>query len=849
MEKPPSRFPEVAAMRKKPLLIAAAAVLILILAVAASLPLWLDVNQFRGVLQAQLEKRLKRPVSFGELNLRSLPLSIRVQDVVIGQPAGFDSTAPFLKAGEMSVGVRFWPLLRKQLEASSVRLTSPAVELIRAPQGRWNYETGEDSGAGSNWTLGELEIRDGTVAITRDGNRTVYENIQAKANGVSAEGLQSAELGVRVPSREMTASMQAKFHRDGESTVARGAARVETKELKDPLRLQFDAAMAAGLITFRSLQAEAGALRASGQGTVDSGAKPAALSLDLETRNAPLEDVLRLAGLFGAKTPRGLSAKGRLDAQIHAGGTVEQPEFRGRIHATEAEITAANLKEAVRAGALVIDLTPRALSTTPFVVETGSTRLMARASVDAYNSKSPLVRAELQTRGAQLAELLRIAEAYGVKPEGLEGSGQLSVDMRLTLQEGKARYSGSGDVKSVSLRTPSLTKPVNIAAAHLAFESDRIRLENVSADIGSLNLNGFFSIWDFERPNIEFQANANEVNVADLRALAGSGAGTGDSSGLLEKITASGTLTVNRLVQEEIVLAPVRATVSLRGGQLRLDPVTAGFLGGEQTGSIAADLTRTPAAYQISTRIANVEANRLLSATTPVQNVLHGLLAGNLNVRFVGQKDRLAPSLSGDARIQMGEGRLAGVNLANELAGIARMLGFRKSGDAFTNILKLSGAMRMDNGLARTEDLRMDFKGGSLTAQGSVGLADQSLNLRATAVLSREFLVNATGGIPGGDKVGGWLTTALANRNGELVIPATITGTLSNPRFAPDPARVAQMKLEGMLPTAKDPDSLSSGILGIVDAIRGKPQDPAAPKSPITDIFEAFKKKPPRKKP
>lgn len=838
-------------MRKKPLLIAAAAVLILILAAAASLPFWLDVNQFRGALQSQLERRLKRPVTFGELSLRSFPLSIRVQDVVIGQPAGFESPRPFLKAREMAVGVRFWPLLRKQVEASSVRLVSPALELIRNAQGKWNYETGEDSQPGSSWTLGELAITDGAVAVTTDGNRTVYENLQATLTGISPEGVRSADLGVRVPSRELSASLRANFDREGESLVARGTARVESKQVKDPVEMKFEALAAAGLITFRSLEAEAGSLRATARGSIDTGAKPAALSLDVETRNAPVEDLLRLAGLFGARTPPGLSAKGRLDAQIHAGGTIERPEFRGRIQATESEITAADLKEPVRAGAVVIDLTPRSLSTTPFVVRTGSTELTARASVDAYNSKSPVVRAEVQTRGAQVGELLRIAEVYGVKPEGLEGSGQVSVNMQLTRQDGRTRYSGSGDVKSVSLRTPQLTKPVNVAAANLAFEADRIRLENVNASIGPLHATGFVSIRDFERPNIEFQASTNELNVAELRGLAASGgAGKDDSESLLRKVTAKGAITANRLVAEEIVLAPVRATVSLQAGQLRLDPVTAGLFGGQQTGSITADLNRTPAVYQISTRIANVEANKLLSATTPVENVLYGLLGGNLDVRFVGQKDRLAPSLNGVARIEMGEGRLAGVNLVNELAGIARMLGFRKSGDAFTNILKLSGTMRMDNGVARTDDLRMDFKGGSLAAQGTVGLADQSLNLRATAVLSRDFVVNTTGGLPGGDKLGGWLNTVLANRNGELVIPATITGTLSNPRFAPDPKRVAQMKLEGMLPTAKDPDSLSSGILGVVDAIRGKPRDPAAPKSPITDILDAItKKKPPQKKP
>jgi hypothetical protein len=62
--------------------------------------------------------------------------------------------------------------------------------------------------------------------------------------------------------------------------------------------------------------------------------------------------------------------------------------------------------------------------------------------------------------------------------------------------------------------------------------------------------------------------------------------------------------------------------------------------------------------------------------------------------------------------------------------------------------------------------------------------------------------------------VGGLMQTALANNRGELVIPVVITGTFDKPQVAPDMQKVAQMKLQNLLPTTGNPGSLSAGILG-----------------------------------
>ena len=58
-----------------------------------------------------------------------------------------------------------------------------------------------------------------------------------------------------------------------------------------------------------------------------------------------------------------------------------------------------------------------------------------------------------------------------------------------------------------------------------------------------------------------------------------------------------------------------------------------------------------------------------------------------------------------------------------------------------------------------------------------------------------------------------FMNTALANNQGELVIPVLISGTFQSPRFAPDLQSVAQMKLKGLVPDFNNPGAFS-GALG-----------------------------------
>src|SRR5207249_10952833 len=65
--------------------------------------------------------------------------SFRVQSLAIADDPRLRSEKPFVQAQELDVTVKLLPLLHKSVEVSSLNLQRPTVELIKDPQGVWNF--------------------------------------------------------------------------------------------------------------------------------------------------------------------------------------------------------------------------------------------------------------------------------------------------------------------------------------------------------------------------------------------------------------------------------------------------------------------------------------------------------------------------------------------------------------------------------------------------------------------------------------------------------------------------------------------------------------------------------------
>jgi len=205
--------------------------------------------------------------------------------------------------------------------------------------------------------------------------------------------------------------------------------------------------------------------------------------------------------------------------------------------------------------------------------------------------------------------------------------------------------------------------------------------------------------------------------------------------------------------------------------------------------------------------------------------------------------DAISRAINGNMNLNFQNVRVAGVDVAHELAQIG---GFLKSGEkdqGFTNILKMTGNIIVTNGVAQTNNLQALLDIGNASAAGTANLVNQTLNLDVTAVLAK-----ATSQQVGGSSIGGYMNTALANNQGEIVIPVLVTGTFNSPHFAPNVQKMAQMKLKGLVPSFDNPAGGAAGLLGgflgqkgttTQQAKPGQPQQPK-PSDAVQQIIGLF---------
>jgi uncharacterized protein involved in outer membrane biogenesis len=289
--------------------------------------------------------------------------------------------------------------------------------------------------------------------------------------------------------------------------------------------------------------------------------------------------------------------------------------------------------------------------------------------------------------------------------------------------------------------------------------------------------------------------NASIKELSTLAALFGSAGNNSDQvkgtvsadlniTGTAKDPQVRGTISAPSVQAQEIALSNVKANAKMINGVLDLNPLTAGIFGGTESGSLSLDTK--PAHPQCSGKMhfTGVDTNALLSAVSSAKNTLYGQLAADANLSFaIDTAENLAKTLNGILNFNVTNGKLQNVNILNELAKVGKFLNAapaQQSGNS-TALQKLGGTLDIRQGVANTNNLVASLPEGSLAAAGSMNLVDQGLNLHVNAVLANSFSKAV-----GGNSVGGFLNTALANKSGELVLPVIVTGTMAHPVFQPD---------------------------------------------------------------
>jgi uncharacterized protein involved in outer membrane biogenesis len=926
-------------MRKLAYVIAAIVVVIVLLALIV--PHIVDVNQYRGQIQSELQKRLNRPVQLGDMSLSVIPLAVKVNQVTIGDDPNFHSNVPFAEVSELDVSVKLLPLLAKNIEIDSLELRRPKIELIRNAQGAWNFASlgnnatapmppppqqapakpaaspaQQGSSNPSEFALGKLQISDGQIAVTdyqKHQSRAVYDHIDLtlkdyapakpfsidvaahlpgsgsqtlrltgdggpindaqmlntpfkgtlKLDQVSLSGAQKFLNTEALADTDAVITGSADLTNSGGKMTADGSLKLNDPVIHGvkvgyPISSDFDLTddLTNDVIQIRKGDIKLGSTPFVVNGMVNSHPTPSIVDVNFETSNASIEEVARLAAATGTAFNADTKIAGQLTAKVHAQGPTDHLALNGTVNGRNLEVTGKDIPQPVRVPAIDLTMTPQQIQSNNFTATSGGTTLNGQMTISQYTGNSPLVDATLKTVNGKVQELLNIAKAYGVSAvEGMSGSGNITLDIHATgpiKNTDAIQFSGTGALQNASIKTPSLTQPVNIRNVNMQFTQNSVNLTNLAASLGSTNASGNLSVANFQAPRLGFALTADKLNVLELQKMvvstpppakkraesfwslvptADAAPAAAAQPSLLNAATGTGTIAIGSLIYDRTVMSNVHSNVNLNHGVITLSPLTGQVYKGQISGTIIADLRQATSAFAVNAKLAGADANDLLSGVANVKDSVYGTLSATMNQTFsTPPSGDVAQTLNGPFAFTLTNGKLTKLDLLKELSKIGK---FGAASKGYTSVSQMSGTFAVHNGVANTNDLKAALDVGTMSSEGSLNLVNEALNMHVTAVLNKGFSQSV-----GGTGVGGYLNTALANKNGELVLPVIITGTMSHPIVAPDVQKIAQMKLNNLLPTAGGMLNGKGGNLGgLVGGLLGgqgqqapaKPGQAAAP--------------------
>ena len=265
--------------------------------------------------------------------------------------------------------------------------------------------------------------------------------------------------------------------------------------------------------------------------------------------------------------------------------------------------------------------------------------------------------------------------------------------------------------------------------------------------------------------------------------------------------TVNGKIAIGALTAKRVKLENVKAELKLEGGKLDVSPHSANLYGGTLSGAVSADSDGNK--IRAKETMQNVSVGALLRDFAQ-KDMLEGRGNVTLDVQTTGGTvTALKKALAGSAKIEMKDGALKGINLAESVRNAKSALGSKQTkADASqkTDFSEMSASFKIANGVAHNDDLKALSPFLRLGGAGNIDIGNNAINYLAKATLAATS--KGQGGREAGNVAG-------------VTIPVQLSGPLDNPNWQVDYSAL----LGGLAGSVKDLGKKGAG--GVTDAVRG----------------------------
>jgi AsmA protein len=426
------------------------------------------------------------------------------------------------------------------------------------------------------------------------------------------------------------------------------------------------------------------------------------------------------------------------------------------------------------------------------------------------------VQGEVELQPVPLADLERTFPGFERRvPKDLELAGNVGTKATVSGVVGKPQVAGVLSLSKVNAKIPQLAQPITDLDAKINFTGKTAELPDTAFRIGSSQVRLAAKVAGFAPLSATYSLSSPELRLADLRGVtqgrkkpevlknltsAGSVSQKSGALGFRGNIDSDGGTIA------DADFTKLQSTISYADSVATIESLSLGAFAGSLKATGRYDMRQSTPRFAADATVQKMDLTQIFSSFVPSapQNI-RGLVDMSLDLTGSGKEwDSIQKSLKGRGKAEVVNGALLDVNLAESvlggatgIPGIVNLIpaDVRQKYPAIfnskdTEFKQLKGSALIGDGRARTDDLVISAAEFETQAKGWFAF-DRTVDFRALLLLSERLSQDIIGRAKE--------IKALANEQGRIEIPFTLSGKLPGAKPKPDIGYIARAMQKGFL--------------------------------------------------
>ena len=773
--------------------------ILLVLIVVAFIAL-LNVNALiarnKGYLIEQAEGALGRKISVDQVQATIFSgIGARLTNFAMADDPTYAS-GDFVRAKDLQIIVKFWPLLSKSVQVKQVILHDPVIQIVRNRDGNFNFSTiGKKAKA-------KKDEREKEERAPREEQSALLISLVDISNG-----------NIRYLDKKNGTDMQAK----------QIDLKIEDFDFAKPFSVKLKAAIYADKQNF-TLKSTIGPI---GQ-RVDVANIPVDGEIDIDPLN--MTQLRATLPIMKSAMPRELDVSGVYRVKdLKFKGTLNNLALDGQLEGTNGALRYGNAFQKPAGDPLALNLDLR-LTGNKITIRNGHLKLHSldlAAAGDIQTGNNTVLNLSLDSKPASLEGWDRIVPALA--DYQLAGTMDVKASIRGSIGKGAApQIQGTLGLKKVSAKPPSFPKPIEDLDTTVKFSGQRADINDMTLSLGKSRIRLAAAIEKFAPLTLSYKMSTPELWPADystalteerkadvIRNLQSAGQFNMSANGM----SYEGKLSSSEGTLYNVPYKALDAALSLADKVANIKSLRVNALSGALQIDGQYSFKEAVPQFSMASKVQNIDVKELYTLLdAKAERDIRGRMNADMKLAGSGKSwDAIKPTLHGQGNAEIVQGALLNFNIAdNVLTGITGVPGL-------TNAINPSLRAKYPETFTAKDT---EFK----ELKANFDLADSRMNVKNLRMAAADFVVEGNGWADFDRKLDFRATLSfsqrlsadlsqsareikyLLNNQGQLEVPFALTGRMPNVKPKPDTRYLGQLVQRGFL--RKGSEELQNRFLG-----------------------------------